>query len=58
MVSTIWSKLIDCKDDIIDIFNEQATEIQEDGLEYYRPDSGWINPVWANDNVPEPYRCS
>ena len=34
MVSTIWSKLIDCKDDIIDIFNEQATEIQEDGLDY------------------------
>ena len=32
MVSTIWFKLIDCKDDIIDIFNEQATEIQEDGL--------------------------
>ena len=52
MVSTIWSKLIDCKDDIIDIFNEQATEIQEDGLDYFnRPDSGWINRVWANDNV-------
>ena len=52
MVSTIWSKLIDCKDDIIDIFNEQATEIQEDGLNYFnRPDSGWINRVWANDNV-------
>ena len=52
MVSTIWSKLIDCKDDIIDIFNEQATEIQEDGLEYFnRPDSGWINRVWANDSI-------
>ncbi len=52
MVSTIWSKLIDCKDDIIDIFNEQATEIQEDGLDYFnRPDSGWINRVWSNDNV-------
>ena len=46
MVSTIWSKLIDCKDDIIDIFNEQATEIQEDGLDYFnRPDSGWITCV-------------
>ena len=52
MVSTIWSKLIDCKDDIIDIFNEQATEIQENGLDYFnRPDSGWINRVWANNNV-------
>ena len=52
MVSTIWNKLIDCKDDIITIFEENATEIQEDGLEYFnRPDSGWINRVWANDNV-------
>ena len=48
----IWEKLIECKDEIIDIFDEQATEIQEDGLDYFnRPDSGWINRVWANDNV-------
>ena len=52
MVSTIWNKLIDCKDDIVTIFEENATEIQEDGLEYFnRPDSGWINRVWANDNI-------
>ena len=52
MVSTIWNKLIDCKDDIITIFEEHATEIQEEGLDYFnRPDSGWINRVWANDNV-------
>ena len=52
MVSTIWNKLIDCKDDIITIFEENATEIQEDGLDYFnRPDSGWINRVWANDNI-------
>ena len=51
-MSIIWDKLIDCKDDIISIFEENATEIQEDGLEYFnRPDSGWINRVWANDNV-------
>ena len=51
-MSTIWNKLIDCKDEIISIFDEQATEIQEDGLDYFnRPDSGWINRVWANDNV-------
>ncbi len=51
-MSIIWNKLIDCKDDIIAIFNEQATEIAEDGLDYFnRPDSGWINRVWANDNV-------
>ena len=51
-MSIIWNKLIDCKDDIIAIFEENATEIQEDGLDYFnRPDSGWINRVWANDNV-------
>ena len=51
-MSIIWKKLIDCKDDIIKIFDEQATEIQEDGLDYFnRPDNGWINRVWANDYV-------
>jgi phycocyanobilin:ferredoxin oxidoreductase len=51
-LSTIWNKLIDCKDDIINIFDEHASEIQEDGLDYFnRPDSGWINRVWANDNI-------
>jgi len=51
-LSTIWNKLIDCQDEIISIFNEQATEINEPGLDYFnRPDGGWINRVWANDNV-------
>ena len=51
-MSIIWNKLIDCKDDIIAIFEENAKEIQEEGLDYFnRPDSGWINRVWANDNV-------
>jgi len=51
-VSIIWDKLINCKDEIINIFDEQATEIQEDGLDYFnRPESGWINRVWANDYV-------
>ena len=51
-MSIIWNKLIDCKDEIISIFDEQAKEIQEDGLEYFnRPDSGWINRVWANDSI-------
>lgn len=48
----IWEKLIKCKDEIIDIFNEQAKEINEPGLEHFnRPDSGWINRVWANDSI-------
>ena len=51
-MSIIWDKLIDCQDDIIGIFNEQATEINEDGLDYFnRPDNGWVNRVWANDHV-------
>tara|TARA_B100000123_G_scaffold271790_1_gene252506 strand:- start:608 stop:1300 length:693 start_codon:yes stop_codon:yes gene_type:complete len=51
-LSIIWNKLIDCKDDIIAIFDEQAKEIDEPGLDYFnRPDSGWINRVWANDYV-------
>ena len=51
-MSIIWNKLIECKDEIISIFDKEATEIQEDGLDYFnRPDSGWINRVWANDAV-------
>ena len=51
-MSIIWNKLIDCKDQIIKTFDEKATEIQEDGLDYFnRPDSGWINRVWANESV-------
>ena len=48
----IWEKLIDCKDEIIKVFDSKATEIAEDGLDYFnRPESGWINRVWANDNI-------
>ena len=51
-MSVIWDRLIQCKDEIIKVFDEQATEINEAGLDYYnRPDSGWINRVWANDNI-------
>jgi phycocyanobilin:ferredoxin oxidoreductase len=51
-LSTIWNKLIDCKDEIINIFDEQAKEIKEPGLDNFnQPDNGWINRVWANDSV-------
>ena len=51
-MSVIWDRLIQCKDEIIKVFDEQATEINEAGLDYFnRPDSGWINRVWANDNI-------
>ena len=51
-MSIIWNKLIECQNEIIDIFDKHATEIQEEGLDYFnRPDNGWINRVWANDFV-------
>jgi len=51
-LSLIWNKLIDCQNEIIEIFNEKATEINEPGLDYFnRPNNGWINRVWANDSV-------
>ena len=51
-MSIIWNKLIECQNEIISIFDEQATEINEPGLDYFnRPDGGWINRVWANSSV-------
>jgi len=51
-VSVIWNNLIDCKDEIISVFDEQATEVAETGLDYFnQPENGWINRVWANDSV-------
>ena len=51
-MSGIWPKLIDCKDEIIRTFDQYAKEIQEEGLDYFnRPDSGWINRVWANKSI-------
>ena len=51
-MSIIWNHLINCKDEIIKIFNEYADEIEEPGLAAFnQPDNGWINRVWANDSV-------
>lgn len=51
-MSVIWDKLIDCKDEIINIFNEKATEIEEPGLaSFNQPDNGWVNRVWSNDSI-------
>lgn len=48
----IWEKLIDCKDEILNIFDEHATEIEEKGLnKFNQPENGWINRVWANKDV-------
>ena len=51
-MSVIWNRLIQCQNDIIEIFNEYAEEIQEEGLaDFNQPDNGWINRVWANGSV-------
>ena len=51
-MSVIWNNLIACKDEIISVFDEEATEVAETGLAYFnQPENGWINRVWANDSV-------
>lgn len=51
-MSVIWNTLIDCQNKIIDIFDQEAQEIEEEGLDYFnQPENGWINRVWANEYV-------
>lgn len=51
-MSEIWNALIEGKDEIIQLFDHYATEVQEEGLDYFnQPDNGWINRVWTNDNI-------
>jgi phycocyanobilin:ferredoxin oxidoreductase len=49
-VSVIWDRLIECKDEIIQIFNEKAVEFEEPGLDHFNNDL-WVNRVWRNDDV-------
>ena len=49
-MSVIWDRLIECKDEIINIFEERATEFQEPGLAHFNNDL-WVNRVWRNDDV-------
>jgi len=51
-MSVLWDKLIEFQDVIIDIFDSEAKEIAEPGLDAFnQPDNGWINRVWANKNI-------
>ena len=51
-MSVIWDRLIECKDEILDIFDEYAAEIEEPGLSAFnQPHNGWINRVWSNNSV-------
>ena len=49
-MSVIWDRLIECKDEIINIFDASATEYDEPGLAHFNNDL-WINRVWHNDDV-------
>jgi len=51
-MSIIWDRLIDCQNEIIDIFNDHCIEYEEPGLsDFNQPDNGWINRVWSNDSI-------
>ena len=51
-MSIIWDRLIECQDQILEIFEKHADEIEEPGLSHFnQPDNGWINRVWANKYV-------
>ena len=49
-MSIIWDRLIECKDEIINIFEEHATEFDEPGLAHFNNDA-WVNRVWQNAHV-------
>ena len=49
-MSVIWDRLIECKDEIINIFDKNATEYEEPGLAHFN-NNLWINRVWRNDHV-------
>lgn len=51
-MSALWELLVECQHNIINTFNECATEIAEEGLSAFnQPDNGWVNRVWANDSI-------
>ena len=49
-MSVIWNKLLECKDEIINIFEANATEFDEPGLAHFNNDT-WINRVWKNNDI-------
>ena len=51
-MSIIWNHLIQCQNEIIKIFDENAIEYQEAGLEKFNdPNGNWINRTWHSDSV-------
>ena len=51
-MSVIWDRLIECQNEIIEIFDQRATEFEETGLDAFnKPDGTWINRVWRNKDI-------
>ena len=51
-MSLLWDKLIACQNEIIDIFNKNATEYNEEGLDAFNdPSNGWTNRTWHSESV-------
>ena len=48
--SIIWDKLIECKQEILNIFDANGTEYDEPGLAHFNNEL-WINRVWQNEHV-------
>ena len=48
--SIIWDKLIECKEEILNIFDANGTEYDEPGLAHFNNEL-WINRVWQNEHV-------
>ena len=45
-MSMIWDKLIECQNDIIDVFNRTGQEIEEEGMDRFNQ-GNWVNRVWT-----------
>ena len=51
-MSIIWNQLINCQNEIIKIFEENAEEYFEPGLaDFNSDDGGWINRTWRNKSI-------
>jgi|TARA_Y100000389_G_C17390388_1_gene479545 phycocyanobilin:ferredoxin oxidoreductase len=49
-LSTIWNKLIDCQNQIIDLLDSNANEYIEVGLGQFNRDN-WVNRTWVNSHI-------
>lgn len=48
----IWERLIKCKDEIVEVLNQQCKEYEEPGMWRFNNSAlGWVNRTWKNDNI-------